>query len=49
VLYFGWYAGAVNGPFTVPVFRFPPGAIAVHIHSYSAQSLRSDKQYWCGR
>jgi len=48
VLYFGWYAGAVNGPFTVPGFRFPPGAIAVHIHSYSAQSLRSDKQYWCG-
>lgn len=48
VLYFGWYAGAVNGPFTVPGFRFPPGAIAVHIHSYSAQSLRSEKQYWCG-
>ncbi len=50
VLYFGWYArsGNVEGPFTVPGFRFPPGAIAVHIHSYSAQSLRSAKQFWCG-
>jgi uncharacterized protein (TIGR03790 family) len=47
-LYFGWYAGAANGPFTVPGFRFPPGAIAVHIHSYSAQTLRTDKQFWCG-
>jgi len=47
-LYFGWYAGSANGPFTVPGFRFPPGAIAVHLHSYSAQSLRTDKQFWCG-
>lgn len=47
-LYFGWYAGAANGPFVVPGFRFPTGAVAVHIHSYSAQSLRSDRQFWCG-
>ena len=47
-LYFGWYAGSANGPFVVPAFRFPPGAIAVHLHSYSAQSLRTDKQFWCG-
>ena len=47
-LYFGWYAWNVDGPFLVPGFRFPPGAIAVHLHSFSAQSLRSDRQFWCG-
>ncbi|MBX3749814.1 MAG: TIGR03790 family protein [Opitutaceae bacterium] len=47
-LYFGWYAGDVTGPFTLPDFRLPPGAIALHIHSYSAQTLRSATQAWCG-
>jgi len=48
VLYFGWYAGALNGPFARPGFHFPPGAIALHIHSYSAQTLRSAEADWCG-
>jgi uncharacterized protein (TIGR03790 family) len=48
VLYFGWYAGDLNGPFALPGFQFPPGAIALHIHSYSASSLRSATQGWCG-
>ncbi|MBK8476846.1 MAG: TIGR03790 family protein [Opitutaceae bacterium] len=48
VLYFGWYAWNADGPFTVPGFRFPPGAVAVHIHSFSAQSLRTDAAHWCG-
>jgi hypothetical protein len=48
VLYFGWYASEINGPFTLPDFRLPPGAIALHIHSYSAQTLRSATQAWCG-
>ena len=48
VLYFGWYAGNLNGPFAVEGFNFPPGAVAVHIHSFSAQTLRSDTQGWCG-
>jgi uncharacterized protein (TIGR03790 family) len=48
VLYFGWYAGRVGGPFALPGFRFPPGAVAVHIHSYSAQTLRSAGQNWVG-
>lgn len=48
VLYFGWYAGEMNGPFQLPGFRFPPGAIALHIHSYSAQTLRSAESNWCG-
>ena len=48
VLYFGWYAPNVDGPFTLPEFRFPPGAIAVHIHSFSAETLRSASAGWCG-
>ena len=48
VLYFGWYAFNITGPFLRPGFRFPPGAIAFHIHSNSAATLRSDKDRWCG-
>jgi uncharacterized protein (TIGR03790 family) len=48
VLYFGWYAGDLNGPFTLPDFEFPPGAIALHIHSFSAHTLRSPTEGWCG-
>jgi uncharacterized protein (TIGR03790 family) len=48
VLYFGWYAGDLTGPFTLPGFQFPPGAIAVHIHSFSAATLRSTTAGWCG-
>lgn len=47
-LYFGWYAGDVNGPFTLPDFRLPPGAIALHIHSFSARTLRSPTEAWSG-
>jgi uncharacterized protein (TIGR03790 family) len=48
VLYFGWYAGGINGPFAAPGFRFPPGAIALHIHSFSATTLRSSARGWTG-
>jgi hypothetical protein len=48
VLYFGWYAPDLNGPFALPGFRFPPGAIAVHIHSFSAHTLRSATEGWSG-
>jgi uncharacterized protein (TIGR03790 family) len=47
-LYFGWYTANLNGPFGNPGFLFPPGAIAVHIHSYSAGTLRSETEGWCG-
>lgn len=47
-LYFGWYAGNLEGPFTLPGFRFPPGAIAFHLHSFSAATLRSADQGWTG-
>jgi hypothetical protein len=45
-LYYGWYAGEVTGPFTDPGFAFVPGAIAVHIHSFSANTLRSPGANW---
>ncbi len=45
-LYFGWYAGGVAGPFNDTGFAFRPGAIAVHIHSYSANTLRAPGANW---
>jgi uncharacterized protein (TIGR03790 family) len=47
-LYFGWHDPEITGPFALPGFRFPPGAIALHIHSYSASTLRSASECWCG-
>ena len=48
VIYFGWYTDNLNGPFALPDFTFPPGAIALHIHSFSAATLRSATRGWCG-
>ncbi|HWA25676.1 MAG TPA: TIGR03790 family protein [Lacunisphaera sp.] len=48
IFYFGWYERDLNGPFSREGFAFPPGAVAVHIHSYSAQTLRSTVAGWCG-
>jgi uncharacterized protein (TIGR03790 family) len=45
-LYFGWYAGQVDGPWATPGFQFAPGAIALHLHSYSATTLRSPTGGW---
>jgi uncharacterized protein (TIGR03790 family) len=45
-LYYGWYAGQITGPFTRPDFRFIQGAIAVHIHSFSAATLRDPNANW---
>jgi uncharacterized protein (TIGR03790 family) len=45
-LYYGWYAGTVVGPFNQPGFRFVRGAIAVHIHSFSASTLRDPNANW---
>jgi uncharacterized protein (TIGR03790 family) len=47
-LYYGWYAGGVSGPFAQPEFEFVPGAIAVHIHSFSAATLRDANANWVG-
>jgi len=45
-LYYGWYAGGITGPFNQPDFRFAQGAVAVHIHSFSASSLRDANNGW---
>lgn len=47
-IYCGWYDGNASGPFTRPQVEFMPGAIAYHLHSYSAQTLRSSTQHWVG-
>jgi uncharacterized protein (TIGR03790 family) len=47
-LYFGWYRGDIGGAFDREDFIFPPGAIAIHIHSFSALTLRSRTQGWTG-
>ncbi len=45
-LYYGWYAQKVAGPFTRSDFHFVPGAIAVHIHSFSASTIRDANANW---
>jgi uncharacterized protein (TIGR03790 family) len=45
-IYLGWYAATVQGPMAKDDFRFVPGAIAVHIHSYSAATLRDPHADW---
>jgi len=47
-LYAGWYDLNVSGPFTRPKVEFMPGAFAYHLHSFSAQTLRSTTEHWCG-
>lgn len=47
-VYLGWYAESVTGPFLRPGFRFPPGAIAYHLHSSSAAELRTASRHWAG-
>ncbi len=47
-IYLGWYNGDMAGAFTGAGVRFVPGAIACHIHSYSASTLRSRSVGWCG-
>ena len=48
ILYFGWYVQNADGPFANPEFKFKRGAIATHIHSYSATTLRSPTRWWTG-
>ncbi|MBU3665641.1 MAG: TIGR03790 family protein [Chthoniobacterales bacterium] len=43
-LYYGWYAWAAEGAMGAPHFR--PGAVAVHIHSFSAATLRDPAKHW---
>ncbi|MGE9268260.1 MAG: TIGR03790 family protein [Verrucomicrobiales bacterium] len=45
-LYFGWYAHHRNGPLLNSRFQFKKGAIAVHLHSFSAQQLTNANRNW---
>ena len=45
-VYFGWYTWHLNGPFLNPKMRFKRGAIAVHLHSFSAQQLINPAKNW---
>jgi len=48
VYYLGWYSAHPEGIFTNPQFSLAPGAVAYHIHSFSAQSVRSSTSHWVG-
>ncbi len=45
-LYFGWYDWNVSGPFLNPRFKFRKGAVAVHLHSFSAEQLGNPHKNW---
>ena len=38
--YLGWYSQVPNGRFALPQAKLAPGAIALHLHSFSATTLR---------
>ena len=46
-VYYGWYDWHVSGPFLNPRFIFRPGAVAVHLHSFSADQLSDPHKNWC--
>jgi uncharacterized protein (TIGR03790 family) len=46
--YFGWYDQGPSGPFTNGMTTFRPGAIAYHLHSFSARALRVNDAWWAG-
>jgi len=46
--YFGWYTTNASGALASPSFRFQPGAIACHLHSFSGAALRSPDRHWVG-
>jgi len=48
ILYFGWYTQNAQGPFIDEGFQFKRGAVAAHIHSYSASTLRTTLKNWSG-
>jgi uncharacterized protein (TIGR03790 family) len=47
-VYMGWYAEHACGPFAEPKVEFMPGAFAYHLHSFSADSVRSTTLRWVG-
>jgi hypothetical protein len=47
-LYYGWYDEHVSGPFLNSSFRFRQGAVAMHLHSFSAVQLTDPTKNWSG-
>jgi uncharacterized protein (TIGR03790 family) len=47
-VYLGWYVRSPDGPLLNPSFKFRPGAVATHLHSFSATTLRGQNADWCG-
>ena len=47
-IYAGWYAFDPCGPFTQSKMEFMPGAFAYHLNSFSAETIRTATQHWCG-
>lgn len=47
-IYEGWYSQEAFGPWVTAPNRFVPGAIAYHLHSFSAATVRMDNSHWVG-
>lgn len=47
-LYFGWYEPSPRGRLAQPDARLAPGAVAFHLHSFSAAALRNAQSGWTG-
>ena len=47
-IYIGWYQRHAYGPWREAHWSVPPGAIAYHLHSYSATTVRSASKAWVG-
>ncbi|MGB2402701.1 MAG: TIGR03790 family protein [Akkermansiaceae bacterium] len=47
-LYYGWYTKHRDGSLLNEQFKFRPGAIATHLHSFSASNLRDTNSHWSG-
>jgi len=45
-LYYGWYDWNLSGPFLNPAFKFRQGAVAMHLHSFSADQLTDPAKNW---
>ena len=48
VFYLGWYMDMVSGPVSRHDFRFARGAVAYHLHSFAAWTVRSTTDKWAG-
>ena len=47
-LYYGWYDWSASGPFLNSRFKFRKGAVAMHLHSFSAEQLSDSTKNWSG-